>query len=103
VNTYEIYHAINIMAMLDPDPQDWLEARSEYYQHVATIHIELEWVFFMTQHTDGRNWTERREVSWVTPEYSPRSTSVGDVIYEPQTSQAWLVGHCDLEEIERTD
>lgn len=101
--SYEIYHATYIMAMLDLNPQDWLEARSEHYQHVATIHIELEWVFFMTQHTDGRNWTKRREVSWVTPNDSPRSTSIGDVIYAPETGQAWLVGHASLEEIVSLD
>lgn len=99
IQTYEIYHATNIIAMLDPDPQDWLNDRDEHYQHVADIHIELGWVFFLSQHTDRLNWTERREVTWVTPHDCPRSTSVGDVIYAPETSQAWLINHSWLEEI----
>ena len=101
--TYEIYHASNIMAMLDPDPRDWLRNRDDQYQHVADIHIELDAVFFLTQHTDGRNWTKRREVTWVTPHDTPRSTSVGDVIYSPETSQAWLINHSWLEGIVREE
>ena len=101
--SYEIYHATDIMAMLHPDPQAWLANRDRHYQHVANIQTQLEWVFFMTQHTDGRNWTKHPEVSWVTPNASPRSTSVGDVIYSPETHQAWLIGHADLEEIVSLD
>lgn len=103
MNIYEIYHAIDIMAMLVPDPQNWLTARRLCYRYVATIQAELDQVFAMTQHTDGRNWTERSEVTLVTSGLSPRSTSVGDVIYSPETALAWLVGHSSLEEIKGVD
>src|SRR5437762_8874257 len=95
---YAIYHATNIMAMLDPNPQDWLTNPEQHYQHVANIHAELGGVFFLTNHTDGRNWIERPEVFWVKPLDCPRSTSVGDVIYCPSTHQAWLISHSGLEE-----
>ena len=96
---YEIYHATCILAMLHPSPYDWLIDRDKHYQHVATIQTQLGQVFAASQHTDGRNWTKRQEISWVTPNDSPRSTSVGDVIYAPQSQQAWLIGYTCLQQI----
>jgi len=96
---YAVYHATNMMAMIFPNPQDWMRNREQHYQHVANVHTQLHRVFALTNHTNGENWTEREEVFWVAPEESPRSTSVGDVIYSPTTSRAWLVDRSGLQEI----
>ena len=100
---YAVYHATDMMAMVFPDPQDWLINREQHYQHVANILAPLGRVFALTNHTNGENWTERDEVFWVAPDCSPRSTSVGDVIYSPSTKRAWLVDRSGLQEIKERD
>lgn len=100
---YAVYHATDILAMIAPSPQAWQTNRDQNYQHVANIYAELDAVFFLTNHTDGRNWTNNPEVFWVDPSQSPRSTSVGDVIYSPTSRRAWLVVGSGLQEIERTN
>jgi hypothetical protein len=99
---YELYHATDIMAMLQPDPRDWMYHRELRYRHVANVEAERSRIFDITNRYEGHEWTEQPEVTWVVSP-ATRSTSVGDVIYSPETSQAWLVGHCGYQEIERDD
>ena len=99
LHPYALYHTIDIMAMLYPDPQAWTQNGEQQYQHVANVYAERDQIFGITNHTNGENWTERPEVFWVAPEQSPRSTSVGDVIYSPSTGRAWLVMPVGLQEI----
>jgi len=96
---YAVYHATNPLAMLRPDPRDWQTDRDQQYRHVANVYALLDHVFTLTNHSEGQDWTERPEVFWVAPGSSPRSTSVGDVIFSPSTGRAWLVAYDDLQEI----
>jgi hypothetical protein len=99
---YAVYHATNLLAMLMPDPRAWLTDRDRQYRHIANVYAERSQVFTLTNHSDGLDWTERPEVFWVAPGTSPRSTSVGDVIFSPSTGRAWLVTYDDLQEISPT-
>ena len=99
---YAVYHATNPLAMLMPDPRAWQTDRDRQYRHVANIYVERSQVFTLTNHSEGLDWTERPEVFWVAPGTTPRSTSVGDVMYSPSTGRAWLVTWDDLQEIPLT-
>ena len=101
LHPYAVYHATNPLAMLRPDPRAWQTDRDRQYRHVANVYAERSQVFVLTNHTEG-DWTKRPEVFWVAPGMSPRSTSVGDVIYSPSTGRAWLVTWDDLQEISPT-
>jgi len=96
---YAVYHAVNMMAMVSLNSQDWMRNRERHYRHVANICAPLSRIFTLANHTNGENWTERPEVVWVVSNLSPRSTSVGDVIYSPTTARAWLVDQSGLREI----
>lgn len=99
LHPYAVYHATNLVAMLMPDPRDWQIDREQHYRHVANVYALRDRVFALTNHCEGQDWTERPEVFWVAPGSSPRSTSVGDVIYSPSTHRAWLVMYDSLQEI----
>jgi hypothetical protein len=99
LHPYAIYHATNPVAMLRPDPRDWQLERDQQYQHVANVYALREQVFALSNHKEGRDWTQCPEVFWVAPGLSPRSTSVGDVVYSPSMGRAWLVTCDDLQEI----
>ena len=96
---YAVYHATNPLDMLRPDPRAWQTDRDRNYRHVANVYAERSHVFALTNHSEGLDWTERPEVFWVAPGTSPRSTSVGDVMYSPSTGRAWLVTCDNLQEI----
>lgn len=96
---YAIYHATDIMAMLYPDPQEWLTNREQAYVHIANVYAHRSRIFALTNHTDGHDWTKHECVFWVAEGASPRSTSVGDVIHSPSTGQVWLIGHDGLQKI----
>jgi hypothetical protein len=98
LSVYELYHATDWLVMLYPDVRLWND-REYYYQHVATIGAPLDDVFYLTNHTGGVNWTQRPEICWIAPGVSPRSTSVGDVIYAPDTGRVWLIVGRGLQEI----
>jgi hypothetical protein len=100
---YAIYHATSPLAMLMPNPHDWQINRDRYYRHVANVYAPRDWVFSLTNHSEEQDWTARPEVFWVRPGSSPRSTSVGDVIYSPSTGQAWLVTADDVQEIPQSE
>jgi hypothetical protein len=99
---YAVYHATNPLAMLMPDPRAWQTDRDRQYRHVANVYTERSHVFALTNHSEELDWTKRPEVFWVAPGTSPRSTSVGDVMYSPSTGRAWLVTWDDLQEIPPT-
>jgi hypothetical protein len=98
VPEFAVYHATSPLAMFQPDPNDWLN-RGETYQHVANVQAELSRVFFLTNHDGDQDWTQREEISWVAAGVSPRSTSIGDVVYQLSTKRAWLVAYSGLQEI----
>ena len=102
LHPYAVYHATNLLAMLRPDPRAWQTDRDQQYRHVANVYAERSQVFAITNRTEGLEWTERPEVFWVAPGTSPRSTSVGDVMYSPSTGRAWLVTRDGLQEIPPT-
>ncbi len=85
---YAVYHAISPLAMLWKDARDWQINRDQHYRHVADVQAELDQIFSLTNHDEEQDWTKRPEVCWVVPGVSPRSTSVGDVIYQPETPRA---------------
>lgn len=95
---YAIYHATDVMAMAFPSAQDWQD-REKKYRHVANVYAPRARIFALTNHTNGQDWTKHPEVFWVSPDVSPRSTCVGDVIYSPSMGRVWLVQYHDLQEI----
>ena len=96
---YAVYHARNIWAMVDPCRDDWTENRALHYTHVADIEAPIQNVFSLSNHHEGRDWTQNPEVIWYNTSAPVRSTSVGDVILSYQTGQAWLIMASWLQEI----
>jgi hypothetical protein len=99
VPKYAVYHTTSPLAMLRPSPRNWQINRHQHYRHVANVRAERDQIFSLTNHDEMQDWTKRPEVSWVASGLSPRSTSVGDVISDPEMSRAWLVERSGLEEI----
>ena len=94
-----VYHSTDVMAMLAPDPQDWLQDRAQHYRHVATVNAPLECIFEYTNHSEESAWITRPEVVWVVPGVRLRSTSVGDVFVDEASGCAYLVAPQGLQEI----
>lgn len=92
---YQVYHAAALFQMLLPDPLNWLVDRSGY-RHVADVECRpeeqpLDAVFSQTNHSEG-DWTTNPAVVWINADLLPlRSTSVGDVIVDVESSQAWMI------------
>jgi hypothetical protein len=95
---FAVYHATNPLAMLTPEVSSWYEGRSGSYTHVADVVAPLEQVFALTNHID-HDWTSNLEVVWHAPGASLRSTSVGDVILDVESGQAWMIMPIGLQEL----
>src|SRR5215472_16062719 len=88
---YEVYHARDLWAMVEPREDHWLVNRDLHYRRVALVNPQLEHVLALTNHYDEQGWTRNQEIVWHATDAPLRSTSVGDVILCLQTNQAWLV------------
>src|SRR5258708_7841979 len=77
--SYAVYHANDLFAMVMPEASHWHEDRSQYYTHVADVEAPLAQVFALTNHID-HSWTSNPQVVWHATTAPLRSTSVGDVI-----------------------
>ena len=95
---YAVYHANDLLAMITPQASSWYEDRSSNYTHVADVVAPLEQVFALTNHID-HDWTRNPEVVWHTPDTSLRSTSVGDVILDYESRQAWMIMPLGFQEL----
>ena len=89
-HSFAVYHTTNPLAMLTPEVSSWHEDRSHAYTHVADVVAPLEHVFALTNHID-HDWTRNREIVWYTADALLRSMSVGDVILDDESGQAWMI------------
>ena len=87
---YALFHARSPLAMIVPQVQDWLVDREQHFVHVADVQAPREAVFALTNHDDEQVWMQRPEVVWHLPQ-AVRSTSVGDVLQDRETGEAWMV------------
>lgn len=88
-----VYHHTDPHTLFFPQPHLWQsEERDQYFRLVGLVEAaSLEEVYRLTNHLEY-DWRENAQVKAValTP---PRSTSVGDVIIQAGTWQAWMVDH----------
>ena len=88
---FAVYHARDPWAMLFPAEDGWLSDPALHFRYVAEVQAEqLEQVFALTNHQET-SWTRHPAIIWHATDGPVRSTSVGDVIVNTQTGQAWLV------------
>jgi hypothetical protein len=91
---WKVYHSIHM------DPRAYLGERQPFpdnYELVARVHAEkIEDVFFFTNTVHKFWWT------WdsVLPTKRTRSTSVGDVVVDERTNQAFHCEVCGWKEVE---
>lgn len=87
---YDVYHAVNPLAMACPQPAHWQTNWRKHFVHVADVAAPFAQVFALTNTID-RPWTSNPEVVWYDARLPLRSTSVGDVIVSCETGQAWMI------------
>ena len=92
---YRVYHATDLMQMFFHDETQWQSHRETRYQRVAEVEATkedhpLDQVFVLTNHDDECAWMEHLEVIWYDATRLLRSTSVGDVVTNPVTHDAWM-------------
>ena len=96
MHRYAVYHAIDLMQMVFPDPSPWHTDRDANFRRVAVVAASvedtpLERIFRLTNHLDERPWTENAAVVWHDATRPLRSTSVGDVAVDEDTDEVWMV------------
>ena len=96
--SYAVYHANDLHALVAPQPERWFHDRASHYSHVADVEAPLARVFALTNYIDCP-WTENPEVVWHALVAPLRSTSVGDVIVSRHSGTAWLVLPLGLQEL----
>ena len=106
MHRYAVYHAVDLMQMVFPDPSLWSADRDQHYRHVANVEADvedkpLEQVFRLTNHLDERPWTENAAVVWHDATRPLRSTSVGDVAVDEDTGEVWMVLTFGWKQVER--
>ncbi len=92
---YAIYHALDLLQMLFYDEAQWATDRDSHYRRVAEVEVSsedpLNLIFRLSNHFDENAWVANPEVVWFATHMPIRSTSIGDVIVNEQTRQAWMV------------
>lgn len=105
---YAVYHATDIMQMVFHDATQWFINRAAHYRHVADVEADLEdtplsRVFRLTNHLDDHPWAENAGVIWHDTTRPLRSTSVGDVVVNTVTNEAWMVMPFGFTLLQRTE
>lgn len=105
---YAVYHATDMMQMVFHDVVQWDVDRDKHYRHVAEVEADVEanplsQVFRFTNHLDERPWTENAVILWYDTTRPLRSTSVGDVIVNAATREAWMVKPFGFTRLQRAE
>jgi hypothetical protein len=88
--TFAVYHAIDPLEMALPHPAHWHTDKERHYRHVTDVAASCEQVFALTNHIDYP-WTRNPAVIWHAADRALRSTSIGDVMVDCYTQEAWLI------------